>query len=374
MTILVNYLLREGANMTKKGEEKANKKNHPKRIRVSQSDIPKYTLREALAVAQAIIDNFAGQPTTPLQLAMALDISPTSSSWRYLTGSAAAYGLTNGTYSSEQIGLQECGRRTTAPTEENDDIKARAEAALKPTVFSQFFNKYNKAKFPADNIAKNVLQHDFTVPPDKVDDVLRILKDNGTFVGFIHKTKTGLYVSIDDLKPSPVTNIENQPEEIFENFEDKKNDISNHQQVVSAKIENTIYKVFITHGKNLKLVEQVKNILELYDIEYEISIEEETTAIPVPHKVLSAMRRCHAGIMIVSKDDISETSINNNVLIEIGAAFVLYDQRVVLLWDKKLKVPSNLQGLYRCDFDGDQLSFSDGTKLAKAVKDFRKSP
>lgn len=125
----------------------------------------------------------------------------------------------------------------------------------------------------------------------------------------------------------------------------------------------------------MNIVEQVKDVLELYDIEFEVAVEEETTAIPVPQKVLMAMRRCDAGIMIVSADDDNAASagtINNNVLIEIGAAFVLYDQKVVLLWDKRLKVPSNLQGLYRCDFEGNQLSFAAGTKLAKAVKGFRK--
>ena len=79
--------------------------------------------------------------------------------------------------------------------------------------------------------------------------------------------------------------------------------------------------------------------------------------------------------MIVSADDedaAQSGTINNNLLIEIGAAFVLYDQRLVLLWDKRLKVPSNLQGLYRCEFDGDELTFSAGTKLAKAVKGFRR--
>jgi hypothetical protein len=126
----------------------------------------------------------------------------------------------------------------------------------------------------------------------------------------------------------------------------------------------------------MQIVEQVKDVLDLYDIEYEIAIEEETTAIPVSQKVLGAMRRCQAGVMIVSADepqsDPGVSKINNNVLIEIGAAFVLYDQKVVLLWEKTLKVPSNLQGLYRCEFEGNQLSFSTGTKLAKAIKNFRR--
>jgi predicted nucleotide-binding protein len=53
-------------------------------------------------------------------------------------------------------------------------------------------------------------------------------------------------------------------------------------------------------------------------------------------------------------------------------AFVLYDQGVILMWDRRLKVPSNLQGLYRLDFEGDELSFATGTKLARAVETLRK--
>lgn len=126
------------------------------------------------------------------------------------------------------------------------------------------------------------------------------------------------------------------------------------QQTQSAKSTEP-FKVFITHGKNMSIVEQVKDVLDLCDIEYEVAGEEETTAIPVPQKVLGAMRHCAAGIMIVSADDETSAStgfINNNILIEIGAAFVVYDQRVVLLCDKQLKVPSNLQGLYHCEFEG----------------------
>lgn len=350
-----------------------------KRTRVSQSDIPRHSLREALTIAQAITDNFASQPTSPHQIAMALDISPTTNSWRTLTGAAVAYGLTNVGYGADKISLQELGRRATAPTEEGDDINAKAEAALKPKVFAEFFTKYNKSKFPPDNIAKNVLQHDFLVPVDWVVDVLETLKDNGTYVGFIHQTKTGLFVSTDDLKPSPVTLSSSEPEKEIKKEHEKVESEGESQNIqqITAKQSTDLggFKVFISHGKNMNLVDQAKDVLELYDIEYEVAVEEETTAIPVPQKVLGAMRRCQAGIMVVSADDDAAAlsgTINNNVLIEIGAAFVLYDQKVVLLWDKQLKVPSNLQGLYRCEFEGSQLSFAAGTKLAKAVKGFRK--
>jgi predicted nucleotide-binding protein len=74
------------------------------------------------------------------------------------------------------------------------------------------------------------------------------------------------------------------------------------------------------------------------------------------------------------KDEDGKYTLNENVLIEIGAAFVLYDRRVVLLWDKRIAVPSNMQGLYRSEFEGDELSWSAGMKLMKAIQGFKASP
>lgn len=135
-------------------------------------------------------------------------------------------------------------------------------------------------------------------------------------------------------------------------------------------------RVFIAHGKNMGIVEQVETILGLSDVENEYAEAEESPAIPVPDKVLDAMRRCSAGIICVSVDEgktdaDGNYTINENVLIEIGAAFVLYERRVVLVWDRRLPVPSNLQGLYRCEFEGDDLNWDAGMKLMKAIKNFR---
>jgi hypothetical protein len=143
-----------------------------------------------------------------------------------------------------------------------------------------------------------------------------------------------------------------------------------------APAKPTAVKVFISHGSNMDIVDQVQTMLGIADIPSEVAVKEETSAIPVPEKVFGAMRRCQAGIIIVSVDEKRKTgadeyAINENVLIEIGAAFVLYEKRVVLVWDKRLTVPSNLQGLYRCEFEGNELSWSAGMKLMKAIRGFK---
>ncbi len=134
-------------------------------------------------------------------------------------------------------------------------------------------------------------------------------------------------------------------------------------------------KVFVAHGKNGKLVKQVEDILtHVAGIDCEIATKDEDTAIPVPEKVFGAMKRCTAGVVIVSREELQagavSSRINENVLIEIGAAFMLYDRRVVLLWEKGVPVPSNLEGLYRCEFEGNDLAFPEVIKLTKALRKF----
>ena len=137
-------------------------------------------------------------------------------------------------------------------------------------------------------------------------------------------------------------------------------------------------RVFISHGPNVEIVDQVKTMLDLSGLQYEVVVEQESTAIPVPQKVFDAMRRCDAAVICVTADsegarDDGSYEINPNVLIEIGAAFVLYEKRVALVWDRRISVPSNLQGLYRCEFEGSELSWSAGMKLMKAVTEFKGS-
>lgn len=90
------------------------------------------------------------------------------------------------------------------------------------------------------------------------------------------------------------------------------------------------------------------------------------------------MKKCNCAIIIVSADEEMKQEegsyrINENVLIEIGGAFIHYDKRVILLVDTRLTLPSNLQGLYRCDYEGDELSWTVGMKLQEALTNFRKS-
>jgi predicted nucleotide-binding protein len=109
-----------------------------------------------------------------------------------------------------------------------------------------------------------------------------------------------------------------------------------------------------------------------------IAQEHETIAKPVPEKVMDDMRACSAAVIHVSSEgtykDASgkeRTKINDNVLIEIGAAMALYKRNFILVVEDGFELPSNLQGLYQCRYTGDELGMEATMKLLKAFKEFR---
>ena len=136
-------------------------------------------------------------------------------------------------------------------------------------------------------------------------------------------------------------------------------------------------RLFITHGKNFKILDQVKQIVLFGKFEPVIAIEHETSAKPVPKKVMDDMRECCAAVIHVNTDRVLLDNakneiplINENVLIEIGAAMALYGDKFVLLVEEGVTLPSNLQGLYECRYDGAELSADAMLKLLKALNEF----
>jgi hypothetical protein len=135
-------------------------------------------------------------------------------------------------------------------------------------------------------------------------------------------------------------------------------------------------QIFISHSENNTMMEQIKTMLDVEKINYRVAEKDDNAQIPVPDSVSETMRNCDAAIIFVSADD-NETrkdgsyGINPDVLMEIGAAYALYNKKIVLLWDERITIPNNLLGIERCEFSGNELSWNAGVNLMKAVTKFR---
>ena len=377
-------------NQVESSETPQKIKAQKKKSRVTQNLLPVYSLEDSLAIPKAIKD--AGQPTAPLLVAEACNISPTSTNWRYLSGASMAYGLTEGAYGSKDISITALGERIISPLKEGDDLLAMQEAILKPTILREIYTQYDRNKLPREDILRNVFEKK-GVPSDRLDAAIKIFRENANktnclrIIGgneFIYLNASNLpntnpqeaEQKIDE-SYAEISSTDDIPVELLQRINVKPPELSNSNSLHMPIKEKP--RVFISHGKNNTIIiGQLKELLSYGQMEPIISIEREATAIPVPEKVFDDMRNCDAGIIHIDLEEIPVgdgdqkfNRLNENVLIEIGAAIALYGKRVILLCKKGTLLPSNLQGLYRCEYDGTQLDYAATMKLLKTMQELR---
>ncbi|MGI3130274.1 TIR domain-containing protein [Halopseudomonas pachastrellae] len=372
-----------------KAEETEPKK---KKTRLSQTDVPGYSLEQALRIARTLHENYAAKETSPLRVASAMNVQPGSGPFRQLCGSSIAYELTEGGYNASEIKLTPLGKRIVRPTKEGDDLAAKREALMKPRVIREFLTQYNGSPIPKDTIAQNVLG-DMGVPDDRTSEVLALIVESAEALGLITEIKGKRYVDLAGVDPSTTNNNETNGDEgdtsgaEMAEAGDISDDLgldSDANPDVGAQPARPVdtqknRRVFITHGKNKKFVDPIKKLLSFGEMEAVVSVEKQSVSQPVPDKVMNDMRSCGAAIIHV-EDELSlidneakeHVVLNPNVLIEIGAAMALYGKRFILLVKSGVKLPSNLQGLYEVRYEGENLDGNATIQLLEAINEMKK--
>lgn len=361
-----------------------------KRTYVKQADVPSASLDEALRIPEAILDHYAGKPSTPIQVGKALGMDPKGSQIKVLSGAAIAFGLIEGGAQASSISITELARRILRPKNENDDDLAKREAVLMPRIFGDFLRRYDKNQFPRQDIALNVLE-DMGVPRSKVDEVLERIESSARYVGFIEEVKGKNYVVLDGVS-RPSKEIIDSVEVDLETELEEKLTFDGPRTTLAPSIiqpkgtelraaiadDQRRRRVFITHGKNHNLVDPIKKLLEYGELEPVVSVERQSVSKPVPEKVMDDMRGAGAAIIHVDADETFKGEdgkerivLNPNVLIEIGAAMAFYGRRFILLVHEGVKLPTNLQGLYEVRYEGETLDAVATIKLLEAIKDIK---
>jgi predicted nucleotide-binding protein len=375
----------------KKVEAKRPSRNSAEKTRsyMSQEDIPAYDLDEAILVAKALLQEYGGHPTTPLDVAAAMDLTPTSGKFRMLCGASIAYGLTTGGYNAAQIAPTNLARQILAPQEEGADLAGKREAVVKPRILRELLSKYSGSALPREDIGMNVLKG-MNVPADRTKQVWDMIRRSADSVGFLQTIKDRKYVNLGGVKPPQpptATNIDDgAPEPSQTQLKELVRTV--HEPEPAAVVQESrrpttqndpkLRRVFITHGKNTAFIEPIKELLGFGELIPVVSIQKESVAQPVPDKVMNDMRGCGAAIIhvdgelkLLDSDAKEHTVVNPNVLIEIGAAMALYGRRFILLVREGVKLPSNLQGLYEVRYQGDSLDGAVTIRLLKAINEMK---
>lgn len=361
----------------------------PDRARRVPRGFPQFDLKDTIAVAQAIADNNAGKPYSRLSLAESIGRKPDSSAFRALLSASIAYGLTEGSYKQTQIKLTALGEAATMPQSEDEKRKALVKATRSIALYEQIYTKFDQAKLPADQLFRNTLIREHGVDASYADEFIKLFKSDGKFTGLIRNVAGSDRV---DLQQEHLTGngVGSGSYRTDEDDDDEMVDIdapvvptmtppamqTPAAPAVPAAPPNT--NVFISHGKNRELVEHLKKVVGYSKLTPIVSVEITDTSKPVPQKVLEEMRSCFGGIVHVrsegewtDSDGKTHPKINDNVLIEIGAAMAIYKDNFILLAEKDVTLPSNLQGLFVCKYEGATMDGDATMRLLEGLSKFK---
>jgi hypothetical protein len=358
-------------------------KHEKKRSYLSQTDVPLYSLAKALKIPQAIVDNYGRGPAKPLEVAKVLEVSPNAPQFKMQAGASIAYGLTEGGWNAAQIALTPLAVKILKPKNEDEPLQGKREALLKPRVIREFLTRYNDAPIPRDDIAHNVLE-DMGVPKDRAVDVLKLIMEGAQVVGFITEIKGKKYANLQGVMPTPEADKArpDENENGATSEEEEAIGTPNVDPIVTAKLTDArLTKVFISHGKNKAFIDPIRELLKFGQLEAVVSVEKSTVSQPVTQKVMNDMRSCGAAIIHVDSErrlmDLESKEVfalNENVLIEIGAAMALYGERFILLVKEGVKLPSNLQGMYEVRYAAEKLDGNETIKLMSSINDMKTKP
>lgn len=340
---------------------------------------PAISLEIALGTPRVVRDNNAGRPMSRLLLAEAMGYSPSSSAFRDRIGASARYGLTEGNYRSEMIALTPLGESTTRPRNNQEMITSLRKAVRNVPIFEQLLDYFANAKLPTADFLKNTLERDpFSIDPAWSDAVAEAFIADARHVGFLRDIGGSPHVVLDSSTTSPArppdheADGSNEGTDTGEGIPDVGPSASTGvaepvdgppvEQPSDPRERPVPMQLFIAHGKNRKPLEQLKRILDGWKVPYLVAIDEPNAGRPISEKVADTMRACSAGIFIFTADDqfnddegrtVSRPS--GNVIYELGAASLLYGQKIVILKEQGVSFPSDFSDLGWINFEKDAL-------------------
>jgi predicted nucleotide-binding protein len=346
---------------------------------LSQSDVPRHSIEQALRIPRAIADEYGKQPASPVDVGAAIGLQPTTGTFRSLAGASFAFGLTDGGPRVAEIGLTDLGRRAVAPTEEGDDVAALREAFLRPRVIREFLERYDGSKLPSQHIGENVLET-LGVPADSAESTLQLILSGADSLGLSREIGSGKFIQLKGIAPTEVNvaakgAAEGPTEDDLLNSEkaaeadeatSDPNNASGERIARDSEPPRHATRpnaIFVGHGKNQKPRDQLVRLLEQYKIPYKVAEEEPNKGRPIPIKVKETMRECGAAILIFSADEELQSKggetvwrPSENAVHELGASSMLYDDRIIVFREEAVSLATNYESIGYITFEKDDLT------------------
>jgi len=355
-------------------------------IGVRNRNYPPLTLRDAVRVPRQIQDEASGTSVSRLTLAELLGVSPASSNFRDLVAASRMYGLTNGGINAEEFGLTPLGEKATG-ADEVAQATALKQAVMNIEPYRTFFDAFANKKVPAGAVFKEFLAKSADVSPERAEECMSFILADAEVAGLVRTLKAGgQYI---DLSGTATPTQEDSSavvtsgEQLGADAEDEGESLAQLTDALPPPEEpNTsarAKKVFIAHGKNRTPLDQLKNALDTFKVNYAVAVDEPNKGRPISRKVAALMRDdCSSGIFIFTADErfLKEAPTGDaeevwrpseNVVFELGAASILYENRIVIFKEKGVTFPSDFSDLGYIEFEKDQLVAELGSLFKELV-------
>jgi predicted nucleotide-binding protein len=355
-------------------EEKASQVSTPKEGHTEQGrrgrpagnfpSFPRDPLKRTLQVAESIEKNNAGRPYDRLTLAGSINYSPNSSGFRQIIISSGRYGLTEGGVYADKVGLSSLGSKIVAPTTDKQRGQGLREALLKPDLFRKVYEFYDKKQIPREELFKNALRKEFGVAPDDIDPCYTVMLMNMKDYNLTQNIKGNDFLQLDRLAEATSAStvqptLESTSGVVGNEGEEVEEDKGNPAPPPTPQVPK---QIFVAHGKNTRPLEQLEKILNRFKVPYKVAEEEANRGRPVGKKVADLMQSCTSGIFIFTADEETTDAQGNkafrpsdNVVFELGAASVLYGEKIVVLKETDVSFASDFKDLAYISFEKDKL-------------------
>ncbi len=274
---------------------------------------PFHPLENAKDVGETIQNSNSGLPMDRFLLSKALNTTPKSSGFVMKLNSSSRYGITAGGYNDATISLTELGKSLVAAKTSEERKRALVECAIKPDVFREFYQRMDGKQVPEFAYAKNILERDHQVNQELSKECFDIIVANGLHVKIIQEVKGLLWVNLTATLTQPQTS---NVEEV-----DKLQEISTN-------------KVFIGHFGDLELLEKIEILLDEFKIEFVVVNLSESKKSPLASKANYELKNCHAAIILADNVGSTEPNYIYRLSALIGAASMLYGNKLLLIGPK----------------------------------------
>ena len=338
---------------------------------------PRIPLKRALEIPKAIWEHNGGNPFNILDLAPSIEMSPTSSSFLKLLAASYRYGLTVGSMQTKVASLTELGKAVVAPIADTDTNFELKQALLNNTLFKKVYSQFDGKPIPRNEVLRNTLLHPIEsggvgIPREDVDSFIEIFMKNITDYNLNQDINGTVYLRLDRLSDKTEAETTELPD--IEHNDEQKEKSSGEETKPLNETEQKPHpkQIFVAHGKNTKPLEQLKAILDQFEVPYKVAIDEPNQGRPISQKVSELMNECSSSIFIFTKDEETQDLEGNtvyrpsdNVVYELGAASAMFGKKIVIFKENGVSFGSDFKDLGYISFDTDQL----GAKTIELMKE-----